>query len=126
MMWTWWVRRSSRAPARRSDLKTWVPLVEGQVGGNEDGTALVALAEDFEEEFHPGGGPVHEGQFVDDEEFEAGQLALEVEQPGVIPGFHEFAHQGGGALGADCLVSKNRWFSSGRIAAGRFPPSFGL
>ena len=27
------------------------PLIEGQVGGDQDGAALVALAEDLEEEF---------------------------------------------------------------------------
>ena len=32
------------------------PLVEGQVGGHQDGAALVALAEDLEEQFRPGGG----------------------------------------------------------------------
>ena len=29
------------------------PLIEGQVGGDQDGAALVALAEDLEEQFRP-------------------------------------------------------------------------
>ena len=33
------------------------PLVEGQVGGDQDGASFVALAEDLEEEFRAGGGP---------------------------------------------------------------------
>ena len=32
------------------------PLVEWQVGGDQDGPALIALADDLEEEFRPGGG----------------------------------------------------------------------
>ena len=31
------------------------PLVEGQVGGHQDGAPFVALAEDLEEQFGPGG-----------------------------------------------------------------------
>ena len=32
------------------------PLVEREIGGHQDGAPLVALAEDLEEEFRPGGG----------------------------------------------------------------------
>ena len=65
---------------RRSGPKTWGPLVEGEVGCDQDGAAFVALAEDFEEQFGASGGQGHEAQFVDDEELEVGQLALEVQQ----------------------------------------------
>ena len=41
------------------------PLVEGQVGGDQDGAPFVALAEDLEEEFRTGGGEGDEAQFVD-------------------------------------------------------------
>ena len=56
------------------------PFVEGQVGGDQDGAPLVALAEHLEEQFRPGGGQGHEAQFVDDQQVQAGQLPLEVEQ----------------------------------------------
>ena len=72
------------------------PLVEGQVGGDQDGAPLVALAEDLEEEFRPGGGPGDEAQLVDDQQPEAGQLPLEVEQAPFVPGLHEFVDQGRG------------------------------
>ena len=62
------------------------PLVEGQVGGDQDGAPFVALAEDLEEEFRAGGGQGDEAQFVDDEQLEPGQLPLEVEQSSVVPG----------------------------------------
>ena len=35
------------------------PLVKGEVGGDQDGAPFVALAEDLEEEFRPGGGQGH-------------------------------------------------------------------
>ena len=67
------------------------PFVEGQVGVDQNGPALVALAEDLEERFRPGGGQGHEAQFVDDQQAEAGQLPLEVEQPPLIPGLQRSA-----------------------------------
>ena len=62
------------------------PLIERQVGGDQDGAPLVALAEDLEEEFRAGGGQGDEAQFVDDQQAETGKLPLQVEQPAVVPG----------------------------------------
>ena len=62
------------------------PLIEGQVGGDQDGAPLVALAEDLEEQFSPSGGQGDEAQLVDDEQAEAGHLPLQVEQPSLVPG----------------------------------------
>ena len=72
------------------------PLVEGQVGGGQDGAPFVALAEDLEEEFRTGGGEGDEAQLVDDEKPEAGQLPLQVEQPAIVSGLHELVDQGRG------------------------------
>ena len=72
------------------------PLVEGQVGGDQDGASFVALAEDLEEEFRAGGGPGDEAQLVDDQQSEAGQLPLQGEQAPFVPGLHEFVDQGRG------------------------------
>ena len=47
------VQQRSGQAFRPEDLG---PLVEGQVGGHQDGAPLVALAEDLEEQFRPGGG----------------------------------------------------------------------
>ena len=58
------------------------PLVEGQVGGDQDGAPFVALAEDFEEEFRTGGGEGDEAQLID------GQR---VEQPSFVPGLQRSA-----------------------------------
>ena len=52
------------------------PLVEGEVGGDQGGASLVALAEHLEEQFSPGGGQGHESQFVDDQQVEPGKLSL--------------------------------------------------
>ena len=96
-------------PFRPEDLG---PLVEGQVGGHQDRAPLVALAEDFEEQFRPGVGQGHEAQFVDDEELEAGQLALEVEQPALVPGFHKLVDQ---RCGRSSLASMSSWTSAAAV-----------
>ena len=72
------------------------PLVEWEVGGHQDGARFVALAEDLKEQLRAGAGEGHEAQFVDDQQVEAGKLSLEVEQPSLIPGFHQLVDQGGG------------------------------
>ena len=52
------------------------PLVEGQVGGDQDRPSLVSLAEDLEEELRAGLGEWYEAQLVDDEQLEPCQLLL--------------------------------------------------
>ena len=47
------VQQSAGEAFRLEDLG---PLVEGEVGGDQDGAPLAALAEDLEEQFRPGGG----------------------------------------------------------------------
>ena len=42
------------------------PLIERQVGGHQDRAPLVALAEDFEQQFGAGLRERHEAEFVDD------------------------------------------------------------
>ena len=73
-------------PGKPLGAEHFGPLVEGQVGGDQDGAPFVALAEDLEAEFRAGGGQGDEAQLVDDEQLEAGQLPLEVEQSSLIPG----------------------------------------
>ena len=84
------VQQGSGEPLRAEDLG---PLVEGQIGGHQDGAPLVALGEDPEEQFRPGAGQGHEAQFVDDQQIQAGELPLYMEQPALIPGLHEFVDQ---------------------------------
>ena len=86
------VQQGSSQAFRAEDLG---PLIEGQVGGDQDGAPLVALAEDLEEEFCAGGGEGHEALFIDDQQAEAGQLPLQVEQPFLVPGLHQLVDQGG-------------------------------
>ena len=81
------VQQGASEPFRAEDLG---PLVEGQVGGHQDGAPFVALAEDLEEEFNPGVGQGHEAQFVDDQQPDTGQLAPEVEHATPIPGRQQF------------------------------------
>ena len=71
------VQQRSVQPLRAENLG---PFVEGQGGGHHDGVPIVALAEDLEEQVRSGEGQEHVAQFVDDQQAEAGQLPLEVEQ----------------------------------------------
>ena len=62
------------------------PLVEGKVGGYQDGSPLVALGEGLEEQFVAGAGEGHEAQFVDDQRIQPGQLPLDIQQEPLVPG----------------------------------------
>ena len=66
------------------------PFIEGEVGGDQDGAALVALAEDLEEEFGRGFGQGHEAQFIHDEELVGGELPLEAQEAFFVAGFQKF------------------------------------
>ena len=73
------VQQRSGQAFRPEDLG---PLVEGQVGGHQDGAPLVALAEDLEEQFRSGGGQGDEAQLIDGQQ---------VEQPSFVPGLQRSA-----------------------------------
>ena len=92
------VQQGARQPLRAKDLR---PLVEGQVGRDDDGPLLVALAEDLEEELRSRPGQRDEAKLVDDEQLEPAQLLLEVEQPPLVPGLDQFVYQGGRGGEAD-------------------------
>ena len=65
------VQQRSGEPFRAEDLD---PLVEGQVGGRQDGSPLVALAEDLKKQLGPGAGQGYKAQLVDDQQIRTGKL----------------------------------------------------
>ena len=77
------------------------PFVERQIGGDQGGTAFIALAEHFEQQFGAGLGQRHEVKFVDDQKLVGGELSLEPQQLLVIAGLDEFVDQRGGGDEAD-------------------------
>ena len=77
------------------------PFVERQIGGDQGGTAFIALAEHFEQQFGAGLGQRHEAKFVDDQKLVGGELSLEPQQLLVIAGLDEFVDQRGGGDEAD-------------------------
>ena len=77
------------------------PLVEGQVGSDEDRPSLVSLAEDLEEELRVGLGEWDEAKLADDQQLEPCQLLLEVEQSSLVPGLDQLVDQRGGGGEAD-------------------------
>ena len=61
------VQQRPGQPLRAEDLG---PFVEWQVGGDQDGAPLVALAEDLKEQFRASAGQGYEAEFVDDQQVE--------------------------------------------------------
>ena len=92
------VQQGAGQSLRAEDLG---PLVEGQVGGDQDRTSLVALAEDLEGELRASLREWDEAELVDDEQLESGKLLLEVEQPSLVPGLDQLVDQRGGGGEAD-------------------------
>ena len=99
------VQQGAGQPLRAEDLG---PLVEGQVGGDQDRPSLVSLAEDLEEELCTGLGEWDEAKLVDDEQLEPCQLLLEVKQPSLVPGLVQLVDQRGGGGEADRQPSAGR------------------
>ena len=56
------------------------PLVEGQIAGDDDGAAFVALAEDLEQQLGAGRRERDVAQFIDDQKLVAGELSLQAQQ----------------------------------------------
>jgi hypothetical protein len=77
------------------------PLVEGQVAGDQDRAALVAAAEDLEQQFRSGGRQRHVAELVDDQQLVGGQLLLQAQELPLVPGFQKLMDQGCGGGEAD-------------------------
>src|SRR5215813_6396835 len=65
------------------------PLVERQIGGDNDGAALVTLAEDLEQELRTGRRQRDIAELVDDQQLVGRQLALEAEQSLLVSGLDQ-------------------------------------
>src|SRR5882672_2069846 len=70
------------------------PLVERQIAGDEGGAALVSLAEDLEQELRPGRRQGHVAELIDNQQLVTRQLALEAEQPLLVPGLDQLVDHG--------------------------------
>ena len=69
------------------------PLIEGQVAGDDDRAAFVALAEDLEQQLGASRRERHVAQLVDDQQLQAGELALQTLQTLFVPRFVQFVNQ---------------------------------
>jgi len=86
------------------------PLVEGQVAGDERCAALVALAEDLEEQLGAGLGERNKAEFVDDEELVGGKLSLEAQQTLLVSCLNELVDERASSpsAGGRCAGSPSR------------------
>ena len=85
-----------QSPGQTFRAEYFRPLIERQVGGHQGGAALVTLAEDLEQKFGACFRERHEAKFVNDQKAILGQLLLQAQQTFLVPGLHQFMHQGGG------------------------------
>jgi hypothetical protein len=77
------------------------PFIEGQIAGDDDRTAFVALAEDLEQQLGAGRRERDVAQFIDDQKLVAGELTLQAQQTLFIARFVQLVDQGGGSGEAD-------------------------
>jgi hypothetical protein len=77
------------------------PLIEGQIAGDDDRAAFVALAEDLEQQLGAVRRERDVAQFIDDQKLVAGELTLEAQQALFIARFVQLVDQGGGGGEAD-------------------------
>ena len=64
------------------------PFLEGQVGGDEGGAVLVALARHVEQQLASGLRKRDVSELIDDEEADLGEQGLEAEQPIFVARFY--------------------------------------
>ena len=66
------------------------PLVEGQVRGDDHGSALITLGDDLEQQLGTGLRERDEAQFVDDEKIIRGEALLQALEPAVVDRLDQF------------------------------------
>ena len=69
------------------------PFFEWKVRSHDGRAAFVPLAEHLEQELGASRRERHIAEFVDDQELYRGQVALQLQQPPLIAGFHELVYQ---------------------------------
>ena len=90
-----------RRPGEALGAEHLGPLVERQVGGDQDRATLVALAEHLEQQLSAGLGQRHEAEFVDDQELVAGEPLLVSEELFLVARLDQLMNQRGGGGEAD-------------------------
>src|SRR5215813_13010409 len=70
------------------------PFVERQIGGDNDGAALVTLAEDLEQQLRARRRQRYIAELVDDQQLVGRQLALQAEQSFLVPGLDQLVDHG--------------------------------
>ena len=75
------IRNCARETLRAEDTG---PFIEWQVGGDDDGAALVALGDDLEQQPGAGLAERNEAEFIDDQQVLAGLQLLQTLQAPVI------------------------------------------
>ena len=93
------------------------PFVERQVRGPQGRAALVALAEDLEQQLGAGLGQRHVAELVNDQELGAGKPLLEPEELFFVACLHQLMNErsGGGKADAEALLTGRQPESEGNV-----------
>ena len=70
------------------------PLLERQIGRDDDALLFISPTDDFKEQFRTGFGERNVTQFIQDQQIEAAELFEEPFEPAVFSGFQQPGHQG--------------------------------
>ena len=95
------VEQRAGEPFRAEDFS---PFREVQITGDHGRATLVALAEHLEEQLGAGFRQRHEAEFIDDEQFVAGDLLLEAQQLLLIASLDQLTDQGRGSGEANAMA----------------------
>src|ERR1700737_5438260 len=71
------------------------PFLEWQIRRDDGRATFVTLAEDLEEQFRAGLRERHIAEFVDDEQFDGGELRLEFQEAPLVARFHQLMNEAG-------------------------------
>src|SRR6202043_2786202 len=71
------------------------PFLKGKIRRNDGRAAFVTLAEYFEEKLRAGLRERHTAEFVDDEQFDGGELRLEFQETPLVARLHQLMNEAG-------------------------------
>ena len=84
-------KRASETPAAEDGG----PFLKGKIRRDDGRAAFVTLAEYFKQKLRAGLRERHIAEFVDDQQFDGGELRLQFEEPAFVAGFHQLMNEAG-------------------------------
>ncbi len=92
------IEQRAGEPLRAEDAR---PVLERQVRGDDRRSTLVSLGEDLEQKLGTRRRQRNVAEFVDDQELDGLEVALQLQKTSLVAGFHELVDEGGGGREGD-------------------------